>query len=146
MATGSSACAVVMTKNAGSASKRSCLLSKQGHRQPPTRLRPDTLVGVRVRWGEPEIPSRVMRAGGTWNPKPQLWELRYDRAVQLGLQVQDRIERGIKRYIDVYAWQVCGKAYICRCLRGESIHGYMLAYGCICPGTRYNLIETMLGA
>ena len=71
------------------------LIVEEGHWQPPTRLRPDTLVGVRVRWGEPEIPSRVMRAGGTWNPKTQLWELRYEGAVQFGLQVQDRIERGI---------------------------------------------------
>jgi hypothetical protein len=28
----------------------------------------------------------VKRAGGTWNPDRKVWELRYDRAVALGLE------------------------------------------------------------
>jgi hypothetical protein len=61
--------------------------------QPATRLKAETVVGVRVRWGEAELASRVRRAGGKWNREKRLWELRYDRAVQL--ELQDRIEGGI---------------------------------------------------
>lgn len=61
--------------------------------QPPTRFKPDTVVGVRVSWGEAELAGRVRRAGGKWNRERRLWELRYDRAVQL--ELQDRIEGGI---------------------------------------------------
>lgn len=61
--------------------------------QPPTRLKSDAVVGVRVRWGEAEIAGRVKGAGGIWNRTTRLWELRYDRALELGLQ--DRIEGGI---------------------------------------------------
>lgn len=60
--------------------------------QPRARLKPDTVVGVRVRWGEAELAGRVRRAGGKWNRETRLWELRYDRAVQL--EIQDRIEQG----------------------------------------------------
>lgn len=58
--------------------------------QPAERIKPEAVVGVRVRWGEAEVASRDKGAGGIWNRKRGLWELRYDRAVQLGLQ--DRIE------------------------------------------------------
>jgi len=61
--------------------------------EPPTRLKPDTVVGVRVRWGEAELAGRVRRAGGKWNRDTRLWELRYERAVEL--ELQDRIEGGI---------------------------------------------------
>jgi hypothetical protein len=61
--------------------------------RPVRRLKPDTVVGVRVRWGELELAGRVRDAGGRWNRETRLWELRYDRAVQL--ELQDRIEGGI---------------------------------------------------
>jgi hypothetical protein len=61
--------------------------------RPRARLKPETMVGVRVRWGEAELAGRVRHAGGIWNRKTRLWELRYDRAVQL--ELRDRIEGGI---------------------------------------------------
>jgi len=61
--------------------------------RPAMRLKPDTVVGVRVRWREAELAGRVRLAGGKWNRERRLWELRYDRAVEL--ELQDRIEGGI---------------------------------------------------
>ena len=29
--------------------------------------------------------GRVKQAGGTWNPERRIWQLRYDRAIALGL-------------------------------------------------------------
>lgn len=46
----------------------------------------DALVDVRVEWGEKELASRVKRAGGRWNRRKRAWEIRYDRAVELGLE------------------------------------------------------------
>jgi hypothetical protein len=59
----------------------------------PRRFKPATIVGVRVLWGEPELAGSVKRAGGIWNRSKRLWEVRYDRALKLGLA--DRIEAGI---------------------------------------------------
>ena len=46
---------------------------------------PDTVVGVRVAWGEAALARRIKAAGGTWNRQRQVWELRYDQVVALGL-------------------------------------------------------------
>jgi len=46
---------------------------------------PDTIVGVRVAWGEAAIARHVKAAGGKWNRQQQLWEVRYDQVVALGL-------------------------------------------------------------
>jgi hypothetical protein len=46
----------------------------------------DAIVDVRVEWGEKELASRVRRAGGRWNRQKRAWEIRYDRAVELGLE------------------------------------------------------------
>ena len=59
----------------------------------PRRFKPETIVGVRVRRGETELAGSVKRARGIWNRSKRLWEVRYDRALKLGLA--DRIEGGI---------------------------------------------------
>jgi hypothetical protein len=47
------------------------------------------IVGVQVAFREAELQQQVRQAGGKWNPTRRVWELRYDRAVALGLK--DRI-------------------------------------------------------
>jgi hypothetical protein len=54
------------------------------------RINNETLVGVRVAFKKLELQRRIKQAGGKWNPARRVWELRYDRAVALGLK--DRIE------------------------------------------------------
>ena len=51
---------------------------------PPTPA-PDRIVGVRVAWGEAALARQVKAAGGKWNRPQQVWELRYDQVVALGL-------------------------------------------------------------
>jgi hypothetical protein len=46
----------------------------------------DTLVRIRVGLPEMEVRRQVKRAGGRWDPKRRVWQLRYDRVVALGLQ------------------------------------------------------------
>ena len=46
---------------------------------------PDTIVGLRVVWGEAALARQVKAAGGRWNRQRQIWEMRYDQVVALGL-------------------------------------------------------------
>lgn len=48
--------------------------------------KPDTIVYLRVIWGERDIWSKIKCAGGKWNAKGRYWELRYELAAKLGLQ------------------------------------------------------------
>ena len=50
------------------------------------RPRPDTLVGVRVVWGEADVARRVKRAGGTWDARRKVWRLRAGAVRALGLE------------------------------------------------------------
>ena len=52
---------------------------------PPPRFAHDQIVGLRVAFAEAAVRDRVKQAGGTWNPKRRVWQLRYDRVVDLGL-------------------------------------------------------------
>ena len=52
---------------------------------PPPRFAPDQIVGLRVAFAEAAVRDRVKQAGGTWNPERRVWQLRYDRVVDLGL-------------------------------------------------------------
>ena len=57
---------------------------------PPRPAPPaDRLVPVRVAFAELAVRQQVNQAGGAWNPDRKVWELRYDRAIALGLE--DRI-------------------------------------------------------
>jgi len=57
----------------------------------------DTIVEIKAGWGEVEVGRQVRRAGGKWNPRKKVWELRYDQVVKLGLR-----ER-LVGYIDIDA-------------------------------------------
>ena len=52
---------------------------------PPPRFAHDQIVGLRVAFAEAAVRDRVKQAGGTWNPERRVWQLRYDRVVDLGL-------------------------------------------------------------
>lgn len=56
-------------------------------------IAPGTIVGLRVGRLEYDIQKRLRAAGGTWDRPRQLWRLRYDQAVALGLA--DRIVEGL---------------------------------------------------
>ena len=49
------------------------------------RPRLDTVVGVRVVWGEAEIARRVKAAGGMWDARLKVWRLRAGEVRRLGL-------------------------------------------------------------
>lgn len=50
------------------------------------KRKPDAVVEVKVEWGEAELGRQVKQAGGKWNPAKKVWEMRYDRAAELGLE------------------------------------------------------------
>jgi hypothetical protein len=43
-------------------------------------------VAIQVAASEVDIRNQVKRAGGKWNPRRCIWELRYDQVVALGLK------------------------------------------------------------
>jgi hypothetical protein len=61
--------------------------------EPPAPQRTkDSIVSVKVAFSEKALRQQIKEAGGVWNPDRQVWELRHDRAVALGLK--DRIWGG----------------------------------------------------
>ena len=46
---------------------------------------PDTIVALRVVWGEREIALRIKAAGGQWNGEHRVWEIAYKHAEALNL-------------------------------------------------------------
>jgi hypothetical protein len=52
---------------------------------PRSRFAHDQIVGLRVAFAEAAVRERVKQAGGTWNPEQRVWQLRYDRVIELGL-------------------------------------------------------------
>ena len=65
------------------------LIAERDWDPPRPRFAHDQIVGLRVPFAEVAVRARVKQAGGTWNPQRRAWELRYDRAIALGLE--DRI-------------------------------------------------------
>jgi hypothetical protein len=55
---------------------------------PPPRFAADALVGVRVGFAEVELREQVKQAGGKWNRRRKVWELRYERVVALKLEAR----------------------------------------------------------
>ena len=45
----------------------------------------DQMMYLRVAGGEVDLRRQVKAAGGKWRPQQQVWELRYDQVVALGL-------------------------------------------------------------
>ena len=52
----------------------------------PKPLPADTLMRVKVKWGELDLARRVKQSGGKWNADKRVWELRYGRVVELSLE------------------------------------------------------------
>ena len=55
---------------------------------PAPRLTADTIVGVRVGFAEGDMRERVKKAGGKWDRRRKVWELRYDQVVALKLEAR----------------------------------------------------------
>ena len=60
------------------------IIVAEGSWTPPPPA-PDTIVGVRVVWGEAVLARQIKAAGGQWNRQQQVWEVRYDQVLALGL-------------------------------------------------------------
>ena len=52
-------------------------------------VRKEDIVSLRVEWQESTLRAALKGAGGKWNPRTRLWELRYDRVVDISME--DRI-------------------------------------------------------
>lgn len=52
---------------------------------PSKRPAGDTIVDIKVEWGEADVARQVKNAGGIWNAQKKVWELRYDQVVKCGL-------------------------------------------------------------
>ena len=61
------------------------LVAERDWEPPRARVAPDQIVKLRVAFAEAALRERVKQAGGTWYPEQKVWQLRYDRAVALGL-------------------------------------------------------------
>lgn len=55
--------------------------------EPPHKLyKDDEIVSVELRAKEEDLRRKVLRAGGKWNAMRKAWQIRYDRAIKLGLK------------------------------------------------------------
>jgi hypothetical protein len=52
----------------------------------PKPIKPTTIINVRIEYGEVELGRKVKSAGGRWNAAKRVWEIRYDKAIALGLE------------------------------------------------------------
>ena len=52
----------------------------------PRRRTNESVVLVKVVFSERALRQQVKEAGGVWNPSKQAWQLRYHRAITLGLK------------------------------------------------------------
>ena len=73
------------------------IIEEWGWTPPLPRRRNESIVSVKVAFQEKALRQRIKEEGGTWNPDIQAWELRYDRAVALG--VEARIINDARCYI-----------------------------------------------
>jgi len=62
------------------------LVAERDWQPPRPRFAHDQIVGLRVAFADVALRDRVKQAGGIWNPERRVWQLRYDRAVALGLK------------------------------------------------------------
>ena len=61
------------------------LVSERDCEPPRPPFAKDRIVAVHVPFGKVTVRGQVKQAGGKWNPDRKVWEMRYDRAVALGL-------------------------------------------------------------
>ena len=52
----------------------------------------ETIVGVKVEWGEADVAKQVKIAGGIWDGEKKLWALKYSQVEKLGLQERITLE------------------------------------------------------
>lgn len=65
------------------------LVAERDWQPPRPGFAHDQPVGLRVAFADVAVRDQVKQAGGTWNRERRVWQLRYDRVVELGLN--DRI-------------------------------------------------------
>lgn len=53
-----------------------------------------TVVQVKVAWGERQVSRQVKQAGGVWNIRQRVWEIAYGKAKALGLAERIVIPEG----------------------------------------------------
>jgi hypothetical protein len=61
------------------------LVAERDWEPPRSRFTDYQIVWLCVAFADAATRQRVKQAGGTWNPTRRLWQLRYDRAIALGL-------------------------------------------------------------
>ncbi|HDH10589.1 MAG TPA: hypothetical protein ENG83_00010 [Nitrospirae bacterium] len=61
-------------------------VKNNGQANPGSSAKSDTIVSVRVGYGERHIRSLVKEAGGKWNSTEKVWALPYRKAVEFGLE------------------------------------------------------------
>jgi len=61
------------------------LVTERDWEPPRPRVARDQVVALRVAFADTALRKQVKQAGGTWNPERRIWQLRYDRAIALGL-------------------------------------------------------------
>lgn len=55
---------------------------------PLPRRKQESIVLIKVAFQERELRQQIKEGGGIWNPDQQAWEVRYDRAIALGLKTR----------------------------------------------------------
>ena len=53
------------------------------------RIASDSMVGIHIGLKEKELQDKVKKTGGRWDRKRQVWDIRYEKVLELGLK--DRI-------------------------------------------------------
>ena len=90
---------------------------------PAPRCTADTMVGVRVGFAEAAMRERVKQAGGKWNRRRKVWDMRDDQVV--ALQLEARIveeEASHTRYQDEKAKHLDADALGVSTSRGLSLY------------------------
>lgn len=55
----------------------------------------NSIIFVRVALDEVELREKVKNSGAWWNPKRKLWEMRYGKALELGVEERIQAVKGI---------------------------------------------------
>jgi len=55
---------------------------------PQTMPAEDQIVGIRIDVAERDLQKRIKKAGGKWNRREKVWQVRYGTVVELGLQAR----------------------------------------------------------
>ena len=53
---------------------------------PKNPIARDSIVSIHIGFDEKELQDQVKKAGGKWNGKRKVWDIRNDKAVKLGLK------------------------------------------------------------